>query len=252
MSTFVLVHGAWHGGWVWERVVPLLQKAGHEVVTLDLPGHGDDQTPPGEVTLDGYAERVVGVLDSLEGPLILVGHSMGGAVISEAAERRPERVELLVYLTAFLLPNGTSLLDMAQTDVEAAVDRSLDIDESKGVGAVRADMAKDLFYGECSAEDAAWATARLQGQPLAPWGTPVSTTESNFGLVPRVYVTCLRDQAITPTQQREMYTQTPCREVVTFDTDHSPMLSRPAELTRYLVSLAAVPGDDGRSRQVGV
>ena len=75
MSTFVLVHGAWHGAWCWEKVVPLLEGAGHEVVTLDLPGHGEDGTPALEVTMESYTDRVVGALDARSEPVVLVGHS---------------------------------------------------------------------------------------------------------------------------------------------------------------------------------
>lgn len=239
MSDFVLVHGAWHGGWAWEKIVPLLQEAGHKVETPDLPGAGGDETPPGEVTLAGYAERVVGVLDSLEGPAILVGHSMGGAAISEATERRPEKVEALVYVCAFLLPDGVSLFEVAQQDTEALTMQNSEVDGERGVVTLPAAASREIFYGETSQEDADWALARLREQPLAPFGTPVHVTEGNFGRVPRVYVTCLRDKSITPQAQKEMYTQTPCREVVSMQTDHSPFLSRPEELARHLLSVAS-------------
>lgn len=85
MSTFVLVHGAWHGGWCWEKVVPLLKKEGHEVVVVDLPGHGDNHVPVPEVTLAAYGDHVAGVLDEQAEPVVLVGHSMGGLAISEVA-----------------------------------------------------------------------------------------------------------------------------------------------------------------------
>lgn len=239
MSTFVLVHGGWQGRWAWERVAPLLEEAGHGVVTPDLPGHGDDRTPPGEVSLGGYAGRVVGALDSLEEPAILVGHSMSGMAISEAAERCPEGVETLVYVNAYLLPDGVSALQMSQRNAEAPLTRSVQADEGRGVlKIVPPQAARDALFGECSEEDAAWAVARLGDEPIAPAAEPVSLTEGNFGRVPRVYVTCLRDRAITPSLQREMYTEVPCREVVSMQTDHSPFLSRPKKFARHLTSLA--------------
>ena len=237
-SIFVLVHGAWHGGWAWEKLSPLLEAAGHGVVAPDLPGHGDDRTPPGEVTLESYAERVVGVLDSMEGPAVLVGHSMGGIAISEAAERRPEKVGTLVYLCAYLLPDGVPMSHVAQQDTGSVVTQSLRIDEKRGVAALPASAARRAWYGDCSEEDAARAVARLGDEPVAPWGEPVSVSEGNFGRVPRVYVTCLRDRSTTPSVQREMYTAMPCREVISMETDHSPFLSRPEELARHLTSLA--------------
>ena len=240
MSVFVLVHGGWQGRWAWEKVAPLLEEAGHKVVAPDLPGHGDDRTPPGEVSLGGYAGRVVGVLDALEEPAILVGHSVGGMAISEAAERRPEGVETLVYVCAYLLPDGVSALQMSQKNAETPLTQSVRADEGRGVLTIEpAAAAREALYGECPEEDAARAVARLGDEPIAPALEPVSLTQANFGRVPRAYVTCGRDRAIMPSLQREMYTQTPCRDVATIDTDHSPMLSRPGELARYLLSLTA-------------
>ncbi len=109
MSTYVLVHGAWHGGWYWHKVVPLLEKEGHKVEAPDLPGHGKDKTPISEITLEAYAQSICKVLDAQSEPVILVGHSMGGIVITQVAEYRPERIKMLVYLTAFLQPSGEFL-----------------------------------------------------------------------------------------------------------------------------------------------
>ncbi len=100
MSTFVLVHGAWHGAWCWEKVVPLLQEAGHGVVVPDLPGHGEDGMPISELSMRGYADRVIRTVDEQPEPVVLVGHSMGGIVVSLVAEARPDRLKKLVYLRA--------------------------------------------------------------------------------------------------------------------------------------------------------
>lgn len=237
MSYYVLVHGAWHGSWCWEKVVPILKEAGHEVMAPDLPGHGEDETPAVEVTLAAYAERVCDILDEQPEPVVLVGHSMGGIVTSEAAERRPEAIRLLVYLTAYLLPSGRSLLDVAQTDEETLVLPNSDVNDEKGIITIRKDVAKDIFYGDCSEEDARKAIERLIPQSLAPFATPVSVSEENFGRVRRAYIECLRDRAIGPTTQRLMYTELPCEKVISMDTSHSPFLSAPEEFVRHLISL---------------
>ncbi len=106
MATYVLIHGAWHGAWCWDKVVSLLKMKGHRVEAPDLPGHGKDRTPIGEVSLEAYAEKICKVLDAELEPVILVGHSMGGIAISQAAEYLPDKIETLVYLTAFLLRDG--------------------------------------------------------------------------------------------------------------------------------------------------
>lgn len=238
MSTIVLVHGAWHGGWCWEKLVPLLKEKGHEVVALDLPGHGSDRTPASDVTLASYADWVARTLDEQPEPVVLVGHSMGGIVISEAAERRPEKIRLLVYLTAFLLPDGATLLGTAQSDEEAIISPYLTVDEERGIITVRGDKVRDIFYGDCPEEDAERARERLIPQPLAPFVTPVGVSEQNFGRIRRAYVECLRDRAIGPVTQKRMYGALPCEEVVSMETDHSPFLSAPEELAGVLDRLA--------------
>ena len=90
MSTYVLIHGSWHGAWCWYKVVPRLEQAGHTALAIDLPGHGRDWTPPQDVSMQTYVDSVCGVLDTLPEPAILVGHSRGGIVISQVAESRRE------------------------------------------------------------------------------------------------------------------------------------------------------------------
>ena len=109
MKTYVLVHGAWAGKFAWDKVKPLLEKDGSKVVTLDLPAHGDDNTPIAGITMQNYVDAVVNLIDKQEGKVILVGHSMGGMVISQVAENIPGKIDKLVYLSAYLPANGQSL-----------------------------------------------------------------------------------------------------------------------------------------------
>ncbi|MBD3648667.1 MAG: alpha/beta fold hydrolase, partial [Pseudomonadales bacterium] len=83
MANFVLVHGAWHGGWCWQKVRTFLEERGHRVWTPDLPGHGDDPGDVADATLDNYVDRVVAPLDECDAPAVLVGHSSGGGVIAQ-------------------------------------------------------------------------------------------------------------------------------------------------------------------------
>jgi len=99
MSTYVLIHGAWHGAWCWKNIIPFLEKNGHKVVAPDLPGHGEDKRPIAEVTLQAYTDRVCQILDEQSEPVILVGHSMGGVVITQTAEYRPEKIKSLYLLS---------------------------------------------------------------------------------------------------------------------------------------------------------
>ncbi|MCH8011592.1 MAG: alpha/beta fold hydrolase [Candidatus Marinimicrobia bacterium] len=237
MIIYVLIHGAWHGSWCWDKVVPLLEKEGHKVEAPDLPGHGRDKTPIPEISLKAYADRVCQILDTQSEPVILVGHSMGGVVITQTAEYRPEKIKTLVYLTAFLLRNGEFLLQLAEGDTEALVLPNLIMAEDQSYATVRDEAIKETFYGDCSDEDVARAKSLLVPQAVAPFATPVNTTEEKFGRVPRVYISCLRDKAITPALQEKMYKVLPCEKVISMDTSHSPFFSAPEELVGHLLLL---------------
>jgi len=237
MSTYLLIHGSWHGSWCWYKLIPRLEKLGHRVLAPDLPGLGRDPTPAQRVSLSLWRDFVCDVLDAQTEPVILVGHSRGGVIISEAAEQRPERIRTLVYLAAFLARPGESLLDLASQH-PSLVTQSMVVAQDPSSVTLRDAAVRDAFYGECSDDDVALARLLLSPEPTAPLATPVSVTDASFGRVPRVYIECLRDKAIVPSLQRQMYTALPCRQVLTLDTDHSPFFSRPDELTALLHGLA--------------
>lgn len=237
MSTYVLIHGAWHGGWCWKNVIPLLEKEGHKVIAPDLPGHGEDKTPIAEITLKAYTDRVCEVIDEQSEPVMLVGHSMGGAVITQTAEYRPEKIKKLVYLTAFLLQNGEFLLQIAEPDKDALVLPNLIMSEDQSHATVKEEAVKETFYADCSDKDVEFAKSQLGPQASAPLATPVETTEENFGRVPRVYIACSRDKAISPWMQEKMYQALPCEKIISMATSHSPFFSAPEELAKHLLSV---------------
>ena len=238
MSTFVLVHGAWHGAWCWDKVVPLLEGAGHKVVVLDLPGHGEDETPALEVTMESYTERVVEALDAHPEPVVLVGHSLSGTVVSQAAESRPEKVEKLIYVCALLLPSGRSVSDSSQEDSESVILQNVEVQPDRGRIILKEAGMKEALYHDCPEEDFERAKRLVSPQPLAPFGTPVKVTEENFGSVRRTYIHTTKDRAISPARQEKMYTDLPCEKVVSMETGHLPFFAAPEELADHLDSLA--------------
>lgn len=237
MSTFVLIHGAWHGAWCWHKITPLLQSRGHTVHTLDLPGLGVDRTPVQSISLQGYADRVCETLGACSEPVYLVGHSMGGLAITQAAEAMPDKIIMLVYLTAFLLRSGQTLLDVAQADSEAKVLPNLVFAPDQSSAMVRADVLGDVFYADCSPSDIALAQSLLVPQAAAPFATPIQTTPARWGAVPRVYIECTEDHAISLASQRSMHTLLPCSRIITMTTSHSPFLSAPQALADHLLTL---------------
>ena len=240
MSTYVMVHGAWHGAWCWYKVVPLLQSAGHIVIAPDLPSLGRDRTPLGQVSLGTWVDHICHVVDTASEPVVLVGHSRGGIIISEVAERRPEKIALLVYLAGYLLRDGESLLPVAQTDGTSLVLPNLVVSKDQASSTIKPEAIREVFYAACSDEDVTLAGMLLAPEALAPAVTPIHVTEEGFGRVPRVYIECLQDKVIPPPLQRQMYEKLPCQKVVSMNTDHSPFFSAPQKLTDSLTAFAVV------------
>ena len=115
MATFVLVHGSWFGADTWTRTADHLRALGYQVVAPDLPGHGEDTTALDQISLESYTAAVVAAVTAQTDPVVLVGHSMGGTVISQVAEQTAERIRQLVYVAAFMLADGQSLFEITQS-----------------------------------------------------------------------------------------------------------------------------------------
>ncbi len=234
--TYILVHGAWHGAWCWHKLIPLLEARGVRVVAPDLPSMGADTTPASEVTLESWASFVA-ALAPVDAPCVLVGHSLGGAVISRVAELIPERIRTLVYLAAYLLPAGATVAEIARADGESLIAVNM-VPVLRGLTcALRDAVVADTFFGTCAQADRAFALEHLDPQPLKPLVTPLEVSMARFGSVPRAYVETTRDRAISLAAQRRMQAKLPCAPVFTLDSDHSPFLSQPEALARILISI---------------
>lgn len=239
MPTFVLIHGSQHARWCWRKIEPLLERKGHTVAAPDLPGHGDDQRPPSEVTLKSYADRICAAASAQNEPVILVGHSGGDAAITQAAENCPDKIRALVYLSAFLPRNGESVMTWVMQDHESVIHGRV-LPVAEGLVSVPRELFHEAFYGKCSAEDEAFATPLLMPQASAPLETPVTTSTERWGRIPRYYIECACDRTITLRLQRAMQRPSPCQEVFSLDADHSPFFSAPRALVDILDRLAPV------------
>jgi pimeloyl-ACP methyl ester carboxylesterase len=243
MARFLLIHGAMGGAWCWDPVLPGLRDAGHEAVAIDLPGQGADRTPLPEITLSRYADAVSSALSELEGPVLLVGHSMGGMVITQAAAQHPEKLAGLVYVAAFLPQPGESLIDITHLPEAAgdSVQANLVVEGNPPVATMPAEAAPEALYHCCTEEQVAWALPQRGGQPVIPFTQPftIDGDTATFDALPRAYVTCLQDRAIRPPVQRLMYTRAGCDPVIEIDADHSPWLSRTDELVAALDRVAS-------------
>jgi pimeloyl-ACP methyl ester carboxylesterase len=237
MANFVLVHGAWHGGWCWEYVTPLLEAAGHRAFAPDLPGMGSDRTPLATVTLDGWARWLADYVRRIDEPVVLVGHSRGGLVISQAAEYAGAHMARLVYLAAFLAPDGGTLRQLSPAGKQALMADALLV-APDGTATFAASAAGPAFYQRTEPQRVARAVGKMTPEPMWVFTEPVQLSAAGFGRVPRAYIEATHDNAIPIALQRQMHTDLPCDPVITLATDHSPFYSAPEELAVALCAVA--------------
>lgn len=219
-------------------MLPGLRSGGDVVEAIDLPGSGGDQTPLAQVSMDAYAERICAVLRAGE-PAVLVGHSMGGIAITQAATRCPERVRALIYVAAFAPAAGQNLADLVAYQ-EASTDEiqaNMVVSGDPPVATLPGDAARHAIYNRCTTEQAEWGLERRRPQAVAPFEHRLSAPEDRrtaFEALPRAYVVCTRDHAIPPAMQRRMLRDAGCDPVVELEADHSPALSATRELVDAL------------------
>lgn len=264
MATFVLLHGSFHAAWNWHRVVPLLERLGHRVVALDLPGHGRDRTAPRKVSLAACVRHVLEAIPDVE-PVILVAHSRNGIVISQAAEAQPDRTIGLIYLAAYLVPNGKTMMDYACTDNASLVVQNTTaklpqrwiaylvrwlrnpllrwlsmklLPRSWQVHTLRPSAYQAALYHDCPADILELADSLLEPEPHWSGFTPLRLTQARYGKVPRVYIECTEDRAVTLALQRRMQQDSPGTYVMSLDAGHSPFFSQPEQLVGALLQCA--------------
>ena len=248
ISRVLLVHGAWHGAWCWEPVLEALRSLGLRSEAIDLPGHGDSVEPLGD--LHGDADAVRSRLDAIGEPTLLVGHSYGGMVITDAGGH--DAVSALAYVCAFVPTAGQSAMDAFSTQgPESAPTSEL-------LGCTRfTDDGSDTFldgddvvgvlYEDCDPAAQRWALERLGHQPTA------SLTQAPRHLAwtskPTTYVVSTRDRALPAWLQRQMAQN--ADHVVEIEAGHSPFLSKPDELATLLGTAAQVTPHGGPAGRGG-
>ncbi|TWT08763.1 alpha/beta hydrolase [Reyranella sp. CPCC 100927] len=271
--TYVLVHGAWHNALHWQPVAARLSALGHRSVAVDLPAHGlnarfpdayitgngarlaAEVSPVKDVTLEDAAQAVVTTLRAQgDRRCVLVGHSVGGAVITRAAELVPERIDRLVYLAAFApIGLGSPMAYGALPQARTGYGETLFIGNPGAIGAVRINprgdaaylrQLRDAYYNDVAYENfLPYAAMLTPDLPLSFWTTAVTVSPDRWGRIARTYIRCLNDRALAPAIQDRMIADadrvTPHNmfKVETMTTGHSPFASSPAALATILANL---------------
>ena len=226
--SLVLVHGAFHGSWVWEKVAIHLDRADVPWIAVDLPSAaeaGMDNATAADI------EAVNNALDQLEGdePAVLVGHSRGGLVVTEAGTH--ERVGQLVYVAGADLLDGQSLPDiLSGGDLLSAF-----VHEEGAIFSADIARASGLFYNDCTGEDITWAAARLRSQDMSDVRSIPS--EDAWQHRPSTYVVCTRDRVL-PQEAQKVIANRLGSSTVHWDAGHHPMISQPALVGGLLIGLS--------------
>ena len=236
-TTFILIHGSWHSAWNWHKVVPLLAKKGYKTIAVDLPGMGRDKTPVNEVTLQQSVQKIVDLIDSIESEIILVGHSKNGIIISQAAEHRADKIAKLIYIAAYLIPNGKTQAEYSVQDAQGMLKPYVTRYSELNAHTLQPEIYKEGLYHDCEDDITELAKVLLSHEPVATGITPLQLTDENFGRVPRYYIECTEDRAVTPFIQRKMYSETACQKVYQMATSHSPFFSQPKELVDIFIDI---------------
>ena len=235
--SYELVHGAWMGAWCWDGVAAGLRADGATVATVELPAHGSDQTPLPAATLDAYVATVRAAVAAAPQPVILVGHSMGGMVVTGVAELDGPKLAKVIYLGAYLPQDGQSLFDLASTDATSHLGPALQVDQTDGLAKLPVEDLQDIFIADGTPDEVASVVTHYRDEPLAPFLTPIHTTAAGWGAVPKAYIYTQDDNAISLARQQAMTAGVTLSATATIPTSHAPFLSNPALVVSTLEAL---------------
>ena len=245
MANYLLVHGAWHGGWCWKRVSPLLRAEGHEVFTPTLTGLGErEHLMSADIGLDTHIRDVLGVLEYEDlHDVILVGHSYGGMVITGAADKAAERIAHLVYLDAFVPEDGKALVDYQPPEfLQMFRERT----RTEGEGFKLPCVIPAEAFGLTNEQDLAWVRPRLNPHPLKTKLDAVRLANPKAAQIPRTFVYC-NNPAVGPFGQfAERLKKDESWRYVELPTGHDSMITAPKDVAALLLKLA-LPASNGES-----
>ncbi len=237
MATFVLVHGTGCGGWIWQKMAPLLRAAGHEVYTPTLTGVGDrSHLLKCGVDLTTHIGDVAGLLSYEDlSDVVLVGHSYAGTVITGVAASVPERLGWLIYLDAYVPEAGQTEAELWPAEMRAAIET----EAAAGIGLRQPPSPQ--FLGIADPEMATWVMARMTPHPLATYTEPVPVGSTQSAALPRAFIHCtagLTTPVFAPFAAKARAAGWPYYELAT---GHCAMLTMPRQVVELLLQLAGTP-----------
>ncbi len=230
---FVLVHGAWHGGWCWNGVVKELEDAGHRAIAPTMPGHGS-QDDRSAIQLDNYIDAIVTAAKSSEEPVVLVGHSSAGFMVQSVAAKIPQKIDQLIFNNAFILEHGRCQFDLVPPEVAQGMTQAAAASDDNCVP-VMVDFVKQTLMAD---DDEAAQNAlieRLVPQPLALFTTPVDLDGLDLSRFKRTLVYCKNDQSLPPGAFIGMAQLLGEFDLIELDLGHEGLVTNPELLANALL-----------------
>jgi pimeloyl-ACP methyl ester carboxylesterase len=235
MKTFLLLHGAMRGSWLWDKLVPLLEKGGDRAIAYDLPGHGKRASERTGVNMSVYINDVLSSIKRLNlADIILVGHSMSGIIISKVAEEIPERIRHLVYLAAVVPQDGDALIDLLTKERQESL-RKLEGKATELFGPL--DALRPNYFTDLDGSDKDFYLKQLTPQPLAVFFEKISLKRFSGLKTPRTYIMGLRDKALPPELTQGFAGRLGVKPVK-IDAGHDMMVVRPQEVADAILRAA--------------
>ena len=244
MATFVLIHGAWHGGWCWWKTAPLLRVAGHLAYAPSLTGLGDREhlarlIPTAVINLDLHVRDIVQLLDSEDlSDVVLVGHAYAGMVITGVAELRPERIGALVYVNGVAPANGEAMIDQLAAvrgpEFVARI-RQYIADGEPFMAQPTTALEIAQRWAITDPDDQAFVLPRLSPQPTLTFAQPVRTGRAEAASIRREFILCSESGFESVAEHAAARGW----GVHHIDTGHDPMITEPEQLSQILLNIAA-------------
>ena len=231
MKNYVLVHGAWGGAWEFAELVERLKRDGSHVTAVDLPGHGENKAPLSEVTFEAYVSRVIDVVNSIDGKVELVGHSLAGAVVSQVTETIPDKINNVIFVAAFLLKSGESVFEIMQSD-NGQLLANATFSEDQTYATLSQKVIADILLHDVKDADAVEYASKKMAikQATHPFMAQVTLTKEKFGSASISYIRATLDKALTLNQQNAFLNNWPVKNVFTLESGHFPLTSVADEL----------------------
>jgi len=230
---FVLIHGAWHGGWCWDGVVKELVRAGHTAEAPTMPGHNPDDERDG-IGFENYIDKIVDVLNKQNSPAVLVGHSSAGFLLQSAAPKAPDKIAQLIFLNAFILPDGKCQFDLVPREASEAMTAAAQASPDNSIPVIEDFVRNQLMEGE-SAKMQDDLINRLVPQPLALFKSPVSTADFAKLQIPKTVVFCKDDVSLPPGAYLGMAQGLGEFNLIEVSGSHEALFTKPGAVARGLL-----------------